>query len=100
MGLFRCRNRTASNSDVMCALDSGSQESYDLGELLRTTYRDPVAKFFRYARHIANFTTLEVRGDLCGRGLGIQVGKHLIATIQNRFDVGVTILKPFPLQYT
>lgn len=88
-----------SNDDLLASADQYTQSSFDLVDMLCSTYARPLVALLTNRRHIAYFKRLEVRAPESGRGLGAQLGAQLLALLRARFKAGVIVLKPFPLQY-
>lgn len=75
----------------------GSPAAADLASLLATTCGHPLAQVFVFGRHVARLDVLELRQDLCGRGLGAPLCNHLLDVVQREFAVVLFVLMPRPL---
>jgi hypothetical protein len=75
----------------------GSPAAGDLASLLATTCGHPLAEVFVFGRHVARLDVLELRQDLCGRGLGAPLCNHLLDIVQREFAIVLFVLMPRPL---
>lgn len=95
LGLLRCANPTLPNDVLSRAVSS--QEASDLIATLSATYHGRVASLYTRTRHIASFTSLELREDFCGKDLGMRAGFELMQVVERRYGAGLFLFKPRPL---
>jgi hypothetical protein len=75
----------------------GSPAAGNLASLLATTCGHPLAQVFVFGRHVARLDVLELRQDLCGRGLGAPLCNHLLELVQREFSIVLFVLMPRPV---
>nr|WP_295768508.1 hypothetical protein [Rhodoferax sp.] len=86
-------------------MDYISQASYDFAEVLVETHVDHnpfgSAGSPRDAiRWVVDFRILEVHPSRRGHKIGVRLGTQFLEALRMRFEVGMFVLKPYPLQYS
>ena len=99
VSLVFCKDAAARSVDILDCMGSVSQALHNLGLLLSSTSKHPIAKLFLYGRQLALLERIEVRADLRGEGLGLELCQQLIAILHPRFQASLIVLNPFPLQF-
>lgn len=89
-------------SDLIYAMDSIDQSSYDFAVMLVEThaYESPLAHARQGARWLADFRLLELHPSRRGKGLGVRLGAQFLDALRSSASIGFFALKPFPLQYS